>query len=93
MTPGHKPATPDQPERCFMRTVSRFVFAVLVAALPTGAVTAQPEKKKNEADFAKEKPAVGEALPDLTVYSPDGKEVKLSSLRGSHVVLTFGCLT
>jgi len=74
-----------------MRPTFRFVLAALVAALPAGAV-AQPGKK-NEADFAKEKPAVGEALPDLTVYSPDGKEVKLSSLRGSHVVLTFGCLT
>ena len=75
-----------------MRLLSRFVFALLAAALPTTAL-AQPEKKKNEADFAKEKPAVGDALPDLTVYSSDGKEVKLSSLRGSHVVLTFGCLT
>jgi cytochrome oxidase Cu insertion factor (SCO1/SenC/PrrC family) len=75
-----------------MRPMFRFVLAALVAALPAGAVTAQPGKK-NEADFVKEKPAVGESLPDLTVYSPDGKEVKLSSLRGSHVVLTFGCLT
>jgi cytochrome oxidase Cu insertion factor (SCO1/SenC/PrrC family) len=75
-----------------MRLMSRFVFALLAAALPT-ATLAQPKKKENEENFAKEKPAVGEALPDLTVYSPDGKEVKLSSLRGSHVVLTFGCLT
>jgi cytochrome oxidase Cu insertion factor (SCO1/SenC/PrrC family) len=74
-----------------MRPMSRFLLALLLAALP-GAALAQPEKK-NEADFLKEKPALGELLPDLTVYSPDGKEVKLSSLRGQHVVLTFGCLT
>ena len=74
-----------------MRLLSRFVLALLVAAFPAAALSQQP--KKSEADFLKEKPAVGEALPDLTVYSPDGKEVKLSSLRGSHVVLTFGCLT
>jgi len=74
-----------------MRLLSRFVLALLAAALPASAL-AQPTKK-NEADFAREKPAVGDTLPDLTVYSPDGKEVKLSSLRGSHVVLTFGCLT
>jgi hypothetical protein len=67
------------------------VLALAAAAIPAAA-PAQPPKK-NEADFVKEKPAVGERLPDLTVYSPDGKEVKLSSLRGSHVVLTFGCLT
>jgi cytochrome oxidase Cu insertion factor (SCO1/SenC/PrrC family) len=75
-----------------MRLMSRFVFALLAAALPATAL-AQPKKKENEENFVKEKPAVGDALPDLTVYSPDGKEVKLSSLRGSHVVLTFGCLT
>ena len=75
-----------------MRLLSRLAFALLVAALPAPA-QAQPEKKKSEEDFVKERPAVGDALADLTVYSPDGKEVKLSSLRGRHVVLTFGCLT
>ena len=64
----------------------------LLAAVPPGAAVAQLDKK-NEADFGKEKPAVGDTLPDLTVNSPDGKDVKLSSLRGSHVVLAFGCLT
>jgi hypothetical protein len=49
--------------------------------------------KKNEEDFVKEKPAIGDTIPDLTVYSPDGSEVKTSDLRGQHVVLTFGCLT
>ncbi len=72
--------------------LSAFFLLPLIVALQ-GQVAAQQGKKKNEADFVKEKPAVGEKLPDLTVYSPDGKEVKLSSLRGSHVVLTFGCLT
>lgn len=74
-----------------MRLMFRFGLALFAAALPAAAL-AQPGKK-SEADFAKEKPAIGETLPDLTIYSPDGKEVKLSSLRGSHVVLTFGCLT
>lgn len=77
-----------------MKRVFAFALGLLIAGLPAGTASAQPEKKqKNEADFAKEKPAVGDKLPDLTVYSPDGKEVKLSSLHGSHVVLTFGCLT
>jgi cytochrome oxidase Cu insertion factor (SCO1/SenC/PrrC family) len=73
-----------------MRLVFRFVLALLAAALPAAAL-AQP--KKSEEDFVKQKPAVGDALPELTVYSPDGKEVKTSSLRGQFVVLTFGCLT
>jgi hypothetical protein len=75
-----------------MQPISRFVLALLLAGLPAPGL-AQPEKKRSEEDFLKEKPAVGDTLPNLTVYSPDGKEVKLSSLRGQHVVLTFGCLT
>ncbi|HVL12818.1 MAG TPA: hypothetical protein VM529_09640 [Gemmata sp.] len=75
-----------------MRFVSRLILCLLTAAMPTTAL-AQAEKKKNEEDFVKEKPAVGDTLPDVTVFSPDGKEVKLSNLRGSHAVIVFGCLT
>ncbi len=38
-------------------------------------------------------PAVGQSLPDLTVYDAQGKEFKLSSLKGNYSVLVFGCLT
>lgn len=31
--------------------------------------------------------------PDVKVYDAEGKEFSLSSLRGSHAVLVFGCLT
>ncbi len=80
-----------------MKYSAVLALGLLTGLLPVG-VAAQPDKQpekkqKSEADFVKEKPAVGDKLPDLTVYSPDGKEVKLSNLRGSHVVLTFGCLT
>lgn len=74
-----------------MRPILRFVFMLAIAALPAAAIAQPP--KKDEAAFAREKPAIGDRLPDLTVYSPDGKEVKTSSLRGQHVVITFGCLT
>ena len=74
-----------------MRLLASFALGLFVASFPTAAVAQQ--QKKSEEDFVKEKPAIGDTLPDLTVYSPDGKEVKLSSLRGQHVVLTFGCLT
>jgi len=72
--------------------MKRLPILLLVLAFSPSITRAQ-QGRKDEADFAKEKPAVGEKLPDLTVYSPAGKEVKLSSLRGGHVVLTFGCLT
>lgn len=64
---------------------------VLFLAMAPGAALGQKEQREEE--FVKGKPAVGDALPDVTVYSPDGKEVKTSSLRGHYTVLTFGCLT
>ncbi|MCI0702355.1 MAG: hypothetical protein L0241_14830 [Planctomycetia bacterium] len=73
-----------------MRMMSRFLLALLAAALPAAAF-AQP--KKSEEDFVKEKPTIGDPLPDLTIYTPEGTEVKTSSWRGHHTVLVFGCLT
>ena len=67
---------------------------VLTMAAP-GSALAQREKRKmmTDEEFAKAKPALGEVIPDVTVYDSAGKEVKTSSLRGHHTVLTFGCLT
>ena len=36
---------------------------------------------------------VGQPLPDITVYDSEGREFKLSSLKGDYSVLVFGCLT
>ena len=79
------------PSRCQMRQKFRFAIALL-ASMVSESAFAQKEKRSDE-DFVKEKPAIGEALPDLTVYSPDGKEFKTADLRGHYTVLTFGCLT
>lgn len=68
-----------------------FGAAVLAAGI-SGPAAAQKEKKSDE-EFVREKPAIGDALPDVTVYSPDGKEFKTADLRGHYTVLTFGCLT
>ncbi len=38
-------------------------------------------------------PALGQSLPDITVFDAEGKEFKLSSLKGDYSVLVFGCLT
>ena len=60
----------------------KFRFAIaLLASMVSGSAYAQKEKRSDE-DFVKEKPAIGKALPDLTVYSPDGKEFKTADLRG-----------
>jgi cytochrome oxidase Cu insertion factor (SCO1/SenC/PrrC family) len=67
----------------------------LVAAMATMGFSssAHAQRERKDEDFLKEKPVVGETLPDLVVYSPDGKEFKTADLRGHHTVLTFGCLT
>ena len=69
-----------------------FLIAMLLALIPTIAL-AQRQKKKNDDAFPRERPAVGEMLPELVVYDPTGKEVNTSILRGHYVVLAFGCLT
>lgn len=79
-----------------MRLVTGLLLAALAAAAPDAALAQgrkPPDKKATEEDWVKEKPTIGDRLPDLTVYDPDGKEVKTADLRGKHVVLTFGCLT
>ena len=48
---------------------------------------------REDPEFVKKAPTVGDPLPELTVYTADGKEFKTADLRGKHVVLTFGCLT
>ncbi len=74
-----------------MKFCALFGISLAVAVLP--AMTWAQEPKKSEAEFVKERPTVGDALPNVTVYDPDGKEVRTSSLRGHYTVLTFGCLT
>jgi len=71
----------------------RFPFGLVILAGVLPALASAQQPKKNDADFAKEKPAIGETLPDVAVYSPDGKTFKTSDLRGHYTVLTFGCLT
>ena len=70
---------------------------ILLVAVLLGLAQAPPgargQAKKSEEEFAKEKPTLGDEIPARTVYAPDGKEVKTSSLRGHYTVLTFGCLT
>ncbi len=78
-----------------MRNRALLILSIfLIGWLASGhAQPKQKDAKQKEMDFARDKPAVGDDLPDLTVYSPNGKEVKLSSLKGHFTVLTFGCLT
>ncbi len=66
---------------------------VAAATLTTFAAPASAQREKKDEDFLKEKPVVGDMLPDVIVYDPAGKEFKTADLRGHYTVLTFGCLT
>jgi cytochrome oxidase Cu insertion factor (SCO1/SenC/PrrC family) len=71
--------------------MTRFLTLACVVGLTAAPALAQ--KKQREEDFLKDKPLVGDTLPSLMVYAPDGKEVKTADLRGHYTILTFGCLT
>ena len=64
-------------------------LAMLACSVPSSA----QRRKASEEEFVRQPPAVGDALPDVTVYDSRGNEVGASSLRGHYTVLTFGCLT
>jgi cytochrome oxidase Cu insertion factor (SCO1/SenC/PrrC family) len=66
------------------------LHSLLMIGLFAGPVTAQG---KEDPEWVKQSPTIGEAFPDLTVYTADGKEFKTSSLRGHYTVIDFGCLT
>jgi cytochrome oxidase Cu insertion factor (SCO1/SenC/PrrC family) len=74
-----------------MHSIRTRLLGVLATALLAGPVSAQGGKEDPE--WVKQSPTVGDPLPDLTVYTADGKEFKTSSLRGHYTVLDFGCLT
>ena len=67
------------------------LVCLLMIGLWAGPVCAQAGREDPE--WVKQSPTIGDALPDLTVYTADGKELKTSSLRGHYTVLDFGCLT
>lgn len=71
-------------------------FCVLAMSLIVGIATTvcqAQQMQQREAEFLTTKPVIGEQLPDLTIYAPDGSPFKTSDLRGHYTVLTFGCLT
>jgi cytochrome oxidase Cu insertion factor (SCO1/SenC/PrrC family) len=77
--------------RVVMKTLAALGLVLFVSALPNQALAQQ--RRRDEAAFVKERPAVGEVLPNVTVYDVDGQKVETAGLRGHYTVLTFGCLT
>lgn len=75
-----------------MRLFSMTLLTMVVMTIPAD-VLAQRGKKDQEAAFVKSSPTIGEMLPDVAIYSPDGTPVSTADFRGHYTVLTFGCLT
>jgi len=83
----------------------RFSTLLVIAGLVT--VTAGPSASYGQAPgqggqsgrsqvssaFKRASPGIGEPIPEVTVYTVDGKEFSTSQLKGSYTVLVFGCLT
>ncbi len=75
-------------------TRDEIVEAVKEAITRQSARDASTQRPRGpRANFERTAPKVGEALPDATGYDAEGKEFKLSRLKGSYAVLVFGCLT
>jgi hypothetical protein len=74
-----------------MRLNNAWLLSLLLSGLLPGSVRAQVDRE--DPDFVKQSPAIGESFPDLTVFTLDGKEFRTSSLSGNYTVVSFGCLT
>ena len=53
-----------------------------------GAVDSSPRRPRPRLLLEK-----GDTLPDVQLYTGEGKEFRTTQLKGSHTVLVFGCLT
>lgn len=71
-------------------TRARLASVLLVGVLT---VPAPAQGGREDPEWVKKSPTIGDKLPELTVYTADGKEFKTSGLRGQYAVLVFGCLT
>lgn len=74
-----------------MRLTSLLALGLAIAICPPIALGQRMQER--EEDFLRSKPLIGDPLPDVTVYSADGKPFKTADLRGHYTVLTFGCMT
>ena len=69
---------------------ARAILALAAAAVLSGPAAGQ---MKEDPEFVKKAPTIGDRFPELIVYTTDGKEFDTAALRGRHTVISFGCLT
>ena len=69
-----------------------FGWMGVCVAQPTG-MDGSSARERVISRFEREAPKLGEPLPNLEIMDAEGKPFRLASLKGSHTVLVFGCLT
>ena len=95
----------DNFQETLMRRLCRTGLVMAAILSPAILAPAHPPRKKDaprrkpdstrkrlRGEFARG-PAVGSKLPEIAAFDASGKPFRLSSLKGSHTVLVFGCLT
>ena len=74
--------------------IATYTALAFMSAIPPGIACSQVEfVEKMNREFLSRKPLVGEAYKDVKVFDDQGNTIQLSSTRGKHTVLIFGCLT
>ncbi|MFG0294318.1 MAG: redoxin domain-containing protein [Maioricimonas sp. JB045] len=76
-----------------MRFIAMLTLTVGALASVCDRPAVAQRMRAREREFLTLTPRVGERLPDVEVYTADGKPFRTSDLRGHYTVLTFGCLT
>ena len=74
--------------------MNRLNTAFTVAALVAGIVgTAQAQNRGMPNMLREGSPQIGDALPDISIYTDDGTPIQTHQLDGKFKVIVFGCLT
>ena len=80
--------------RAFLALVSFTLLATTMSSAQdnTGRRADGPRNQVNR-QFDAGAPHIGESLPNIAGLDEEGRELRLSNLKGQHTVLVFGCLT
>jgi cytochrome oxidase Cu insertion factor (SCO1/SenC/PrrC family) len=68
-------------------------FTAMTWLVLTAIATAGQAQQRGQSDRISGVPEIGQPLPEVTVYLPDGTPFSTRELKGSYTVLVFGCLT
>ncbi len=79
----------------------RPLITAVVATTLTVATTADAQRQRNNQPgqrtrpntLSADAPDIGDPLPDVTVHTETGDELRMSALKGKYTILVFGCLT